>query len=152
MRTDCAASSAIADWSSWAVGRGHRKGRAENPCPRKPNRGNLPAESGSACWSEQARLLDARIHGTSVSWGDALWFESLGQAIRGADLCHSRPLGVRKAAYLLLAPPGGLTPRCRAGMSLAKPALRRRFSGPAGEFFICIIPSQAGVAAWPVRR
>lgn len=63
------------------------------------------------------RLLDS-----TVSWGDALMLESLGQAIRGAAFAIPGALGVQEGGYLLLAPLAQLRPEVALALSLAKRA------------------------------
>jgi putative membrane protein len=57
-----------------------------------------------------------------VSWGDALWLESLGQAIRAAGFAIPGSLGIQEGGFLLLAPLAGLPPETALALSLAKRA------------------------------
>ncbi len=66
--------------------------------------------------------LILRLLGSTVSWGDALVLESLGQAIRGAAFAIPGSLGVQEGGYLLLAPLANLTPEVALALSLAKRA------------------------------
>ncbi len=74
--------------------------------------------------------LALQFLGHPVGWVEALFLESVGQAIRGAAFAIPGALGAQEAGYLLLAPLVGLPPGAALALSLAKRARELAFGLP----------------------